>query len=111
MSEKATGDAVTSGTASPVVVSESPKPPETRAEVTAEIREELSALKAAIAEQKAKGEITAASESTLQALYEELKLGREDLATLKELRVKVELLLASVSPAPATDKFKKWLPW
>lgn len=72
--------------------------------VEAEIKTEIANLKEAIAAQKAKGEITAASESTLQALYEELKLARQELAALKELGQRpIEV--------SATSKWAKWLPW
>lgn len=91
---------------------ETPSPPNSGevekvsvAEVKDEIRDEISSLKKAIAEQKAKGEITGASESTLQVLYEELKAARADLAALKELGAK------EVPVTELKDKFARWLPW
>jgi chromosome segregation ATPase len=97
--DAAAGDAVEE-------IEPAPSAAELKQEALESVRVEIDSLREAISAQKAKGEITAASESTLQALYEELKAARVDLAELRAIN--------ATKPEAAkviVDRWSKWLPW
>lgn len=94
-------------TESPPSVGVSPSVEQVTADVAAALQEKEAALAKLLEEQKKKGEISAASESTMQALYEQIKALNENMKLLEKISTAQNL-------APLKLNRKWWedlLPW